>query len=100
FNRFFDIGYFAQIKLTQPVSGKMCCGSASPAATISSRTFFGYSIPDGKGRFYASMPLTAGMTKAMCPNQWYELINPKTGTGYLPPEGRVWVHDFIENAAL
>ncbi len=49
-----------------------------------------YSIPDGNGRFYASMPLTVGMTKAMRPNQWYKLINPKTGTGYWPPEGRVW----------
>ena len=49
-----------------------------------------YSIPDGKGSFYASMPLTVGMTRAMRPNQWYELKNPKTGTGYWPPEGRVW----------
>ena len=49
-----------------------------------------YNIPDGKGRFYASMPLTVGMTKAMRPNQWYELKNPRTGTGYWPPEGRVW----------
>lgn len=49
-----------------------------------------YSIPNGKGRYYASMPLTVGMTKAMRPNQWYKLINPKTGTGYWPPEGRVW----------
>jgi adenine-specific DNA-methyltransferase len=49
-----------------------------------------YSISDGKGRFYASMPLTVGMTKEMRPNQWYELKNPKTGTGYWPPDGRVW----------
>ena len=49
-----------------------------------------YSIPDGKGSYYASMPLTVGMTRAMRPNQWYELKNPKTGTGYWPPEGRVW----------
>lgn len=49
-----------------------------------------YSIPDGRGKYYASMPLTVGMTKAMRPNQWYELVNPKTGTGYWPPEGRVW----------
>ena len=49
-----------------------------------------YCIPDEKGRLYASMPLTVGMTKQMRPNQWYELKNPKTGTGYWPPVGRVW----------
>jgi adenine-specific DNA-methyltransferase len=49
-----------------------------------------YNISDGKGRFYASMPLTVGMTKEMRPNQWYELKNPKTGKGYWPPPGRVW----------
>ena len=49
-----------------------------------------YSIPDGTGRFYASMPLTVGMTKKMRPNQWYELINPRTGKGYWPTDGRVW----------
>ncbi len=49
-----------------------------------------YSIPDGTGRFYASMPLTVGMTKAMRPNQWYELKHPTTGRGYWPPEGRIW----------
>lgn len=51
-----------------------------------------YNISDGKGRFYASMPVTVGMTKFMRPNQWYELKNPKTGTGYWPPEGRVWAY--------
>ena len=49
-----------------------------------------YSIDDGAGRKYASMPLTVGMTKEMRPNQWYELKNPKTGTGYWPPQNRVW----------
>jgi adenine-specific DNA-methyltransferase len=49
-----------------------------------------YSISDGSGRFYASMPLTVGMTKEMRPNQWYELKNPKTGKGYWPAAGRVW----------
>ncbi|HEY6171582.1 MAG TPA: site-specific DNA-methyltransferase [Candidatus Kapabacteria bacterium] len=49
-----------------------------------------YNIPDGKGGFYASMPLTVGMTKEMRPNQWYDLINPKTRTKYLPPDGRIW----------
>jgi len=49
-----------------------------------------YNLSDGDGRFYASMPLTVGMTKEMRPNQWYELKNPKTGTGYWPAKGRVW----------
>ena len=51
-----------------------------------------YSISDGKGGFYASMPLTVGMNRKMRPNQWYELKHPKTGTGYWPPEGRVWCY--------
>jgi adenine-specific DNA-methyltransferase len=49
-----------------------------------------YNIPDGTGRFYASMPLTVGMTKEMRPNQWYELKHPKTRNGYWPAKGRVW----------
>lgn len=49
-----------------------------------------YNISDGTGRFYASMPLTVGMTKEMRPNQWYEIKNPKTGKGYWPAQGRVW----------
>lgn len=49
-----------------------------------------YNIPDGTGRFYASMPLTVGMTREMRPNQWYELKHPKTGNGYWPAKGRVW----------
>jgi adenine-specific DNA-methyltransferase len=49
-----------------------------------------YNIPDGTGRYYASMPLTVGMTKDMRPNQWYELRHPATGNGYWPPNGRVW----------
>lgn len=49
-----------------------------------------YNIPSGDGRFYASMPLTVGMTKEMRPNQWYELKDPKTGRGFWPPQGRIW----------
>ncbi len=58
--------------------------------TGSERDMSKYNIPDGTGRFYASMPLTVGMTKDMRPNQWYELINPRTGKGYWPANGRVW----------
>jgi adenine-specific DNA-methyltransferase len=49
-----------------------------------------YNIPDENGRYYASMPLTVGMTKEMRPNQWYALKHPKTGTTYWPPNNRVW----------
>ena len=49
-----------------------------------------YNIPDGKGRFYASMPLTVGMNKEMRPNQWYPLVHPVTGSEYWPSKNRVW----------
>ncbi len=51
-----------------------------------------YSINDGNGRKYASMPLTVGMTKDMRPNQWYVLKDPRTGSEYWPTEGRVWCY--------
>lgn len=51
-----------------------------------------YNIPDGKGRYFASMPLTVGMNKNMRPGQWYELKHPVTGNGYYPAEGRVWAY--------
>jgi len=51
-----------------------------------------YNIPDGKGRFYASMPLTVGMNRSMRPNQWYGLKHPVTGTEYWPPQNRVWAY--------
>jgi adenine-specific DNA-methyltransferase len=47
---------------------------------------------DDDGKSFASMPLSVGMTKNQRPNQWYELINPKTKTSYWPPEGRVWCY--------
>ncbi len=49
-----------------------------------------YNLLDENGKRYASMQLTVGMTAKMRPNQWYELVNPKTGKGYWPSEGRVW----------
>ena len=45
---------------------------------------------DENGRLYASMPLSLGMTREQRPNQWYELKNPRTGSGYRPPQGRIW----------
>lgn len=51
-----------------------------------------YNIPDGTGRFYASMPLTVGMNKEMRPNQWYELKDPNSDKTYWPTQGRVWAY--------
>ena len=51
-----------------------------------------YNILGEDGRKYASMPLTVGMTKEMRPNQWYALIDPRTGSEYWPTEGRVWCY--------
>jgi adenine-specific DNA-methyltransferase len=39
---------------------------------------------------YRSTDLTVGMGRALRPNQFYAITNPKTGTTYLPSEDRVW----------
>ena len=39
---------------------------------------------------YRSTDLTVGMTKEMRPNQYYKLVHPSLGSGYWPPEQRVW----------
>lgn len=51
-----------------------------------------YKFDDGDGRLYANMPLTVGMNKNQRPNQWYPLIDPKTGSEYYPSENRVWCY--------
>lgn len=48
-----------------------------------------YPFRDSRGR-YRSTDLTVGMTREMRPNQWYQVIHPKSGKGYWPPDGRVW----------
>ncbi|MBY5959580.1 site-specific DNA-methyltransferase [Membranicola marinus] len=51
-----------------------------------------YSRVDKDDRKYASMPLTVGMNRYQRPNQWYALIDPKSGSEYWPPKNRVWCY--------
>lgn len=48
-----------------------------------------YPFRDSRGR-YRSTDLTVGMTREMRPNQWYQVIHPKSGKDYWPADGRVW----------
>ena len=48
-----------------------------------------FPFEDARGK-YRSTDLTVGMTSEMRPNQFYEIINPRTGRGYAPPVERVW----------
>ena len=48
-----------------------------------------YAREDSIGR-YRSTDLTIGMSAEMRPNQYYTLVDPNTGSEYLPPEDRVW----------
>ena len=48
-----------------------------------------YPLEDSAGR-YRSTDLTIGMDRNLRPNQFYEIVDPRTGTGYWPPEQRVW----------
>ncbi|MEZ0497991.1 site-specific DNA-methyltransferase [Sphingomonas sp. IW22] len=44
---------------------------------------------DGKGK-YRSTDLTVGMGRALRPNQYYAIKNPRTGSEFWPSETRVW----------
>jgi site-specific DNA-methyltransferase (adenine-specific)/adenine-specific DNA-methyltransferase len=48
-----------------------------------------YPFEDSEGQ-YASTDLTVGMTKQDRPNQFYDLINPRTGKSFPANPGRVW----------
>ena len=48
-----------------------------------------YPFEDSLGK-YRSTDLTVGMDKTLRPNQFYEIADPHTGTGYWPPQTRVW----------
>ncbi len=48
---------------------------------------FPYEDVQGK---YRSTDLTVGMGRALRPNQYYAITNPRTGTQYWPSESRVW----------
>jgi len=44
---------------------------------------------DARGK-YRSTDLTVGMGRALRPNQYYPITNPRTGAQYWPSESRVW----------
>jgi adenine-specific DNA-methyltransferase len=57
------------------------------------KTYTGYSNPDGdpRGEWRADN-LTVGMNKDMRPNQFYELVDPKSGKSYPANPNRVWAY--------
>lgn len=55
------------------------------------KDYKGYSNPDNDPRGpWTTGDLTVGMTSEMRPNQFYNLVNPKTGKVYRPNPSRVW----------
>ncbi|MHB9014050.1 MAG: site-specific DNA-methyltransferase [Ignavibacteriaceae bacterium] len=55
------------------------------------KDYSGYSNPDNDPRGeWVTGDLTVGMTKDQRPNQFYVLVNPKTGKTYNPNPNRVW----------
>jgi adenine-specific DNA-methyltransferase len=48
-----------------------------------------FPFTDERGR-YRSTDLTVGMTREMRPNQFYAIVNPRTGREFSPPVERVW----------
>jgi len=55
------------------------------------KDYKGYSNPDNDPRgIWTTGDLTVGMNGDMRPNQYYDLINPKTGKVYKPNFNRVW----------
>ena len=55
------------------------------------KDFKGYSNPDNDPRGpWTTGDLTVGMTGDMRPNQYYDLVDPKTGKIYKPNYNRVW----------
>ncbi|WP_425058868.1 hypothetical protein SCACP_35180 [Sporomusa carbonis] len=57
------------------------------------KDFANFSNPDNdpRGEWVAG-DLTVGMTKEQRPNQYYDLIDPKTGNKYSPNPSRVWAY--------
>lgn len=55
------------------------------------KDYKGYSNPDNDPRGpWTTGDLTVGMTADMRPNQYYDLVDPKTGNVYKPSASRVW----------
>jgi len=57
------------------------------------KDYSSYSNPDNDPRGdWVAGDLTVGMTKDQRPNQYYSLVDPKTGKVYSPDPNRVWVY--------
>jgi len=57
------------------------------------KDYKGYSNPDNDPRGdWTTGDLTVGMTGDMRPNQYYNLVDPKTGKVYKPNYNRVWAY--------
>jgi adenine-specific DNA-methyltransferase len=55
------------------------------------KDYKGYSNPDNDPRGpWTTGDLTVGMTAEMRPNQFYDLVDPKTGNVFKPSASRVW----------
>lgn len=66
-------------------------GKAFQAFRGIDKDYKGYSNPDNDPRGpWTTGDLTVGMTGDMRPNQYYDLVNPKTGKVYKPNFNRVW----------
>lgn len=65
------------------------------------KDYKGYSNPDNDPRGpWTTGDLTVGMTGDMRPNQYYDLVDPKTGKVYKPNYNRVWSYIPESMAAL
>jgi len=57
------------------------------------KDYSNYSNPDNDPRGdWVAGDLTVGMTKDQRPNQYYPLVDPKTGKAYPPDPNRVWAY--------
>ena len=66
-------------------------GKAFQAFRGIDKDYKGYSNPDNDPRGpWTTGDLTVGMTGDMRPNQYYDLVDPKTGKVYKPNFNRVW----------
>ena len=68
-----------------------CCARQSGDVGFSGakRKIGDYPLEDSAGR-YRSTDLTIGMDRNLRPNQFYEIVDPRTDAAYRPPEQRVW----------
>jgi len=79
-------------KLTSSDHEYVLCYQRSDFIAIGvKKTYKGYSNPDNEPRGdWRADNLTVGMAKEQRPNQYYDLVDPKTGKIYPPNPNRVW----------